>query len=166
MPTPAEPPPSIHLIRHAQAGSRARWEGDDELRPLSDRGERQAELIATALAPAGIDEVWTSRYVRCRQTVEPLGAALDVQVHDHATLAEGGWGTDALDALLAAVAEGRTVAACSHGDVLPSLVAAAVRRGATLVGPPAPKKGGRYTCTVVDGQIDRIIGYPPPDRDD
>lgn len=160
------PAPTIHLIRHAQAGSRANWAGDDELRPLSERGARQAELIASALSGSGIDLIWTSRYVRCRQTVEPLGAKLGLDVIDHPMLAEGGWGTDALDALLAETVEGQTVAACSHGDVIPAIVSAAVRRGATLEGPPSPKKAGRYECTVIDGQIARIVGFPPPDRDE
>ena len=59
----------LHLIRHAHAGSRSEWEGDDEVRPLSKRGWRQAEAIGVALADSGIDLLWTSRYVRCRQTL-------------------------------------------------------------------------------------------------
>jgi broad specificity phosphatase PhoE len=154
----------LHLIRHAHAGSRSEWTEDDELRPLSDRGLRQAAAIATALTGAGIDLLLTSRYVRCRQTLEPLAAALGLPVADDALLAEGGWGNDALDALLSAVGEGRTVAACSHGDVIPAIVATAVRRGAELVGPSAPKKGARYECEVRDGQIVRLVAVPPPDR--
>lgn len=158
-------PPSLHLIRHAHAGSRADWSGDDALRPLSARGEAQADAIAGALAEAGIDLLLTSRYVRCRQTLEPLGAKLGLGIADQDELAEGAWGNDALDALLTAVASGRTVAACSHGDVIPAIVAVAVRRGAELVGPAAAKKGARYACEVVDGQIARLVAFPPPDRD-
>ena len=156
-------PTSLHLIRHAHAGSRSDWAGDDEIRPLSTRGERQAEAIGGALADAGIDRLLTSRYVRCRQTLEPLAARLGARIDDLEELAEGGWGNDALDALLAEVAAGRTVAACSHGDVIPAILATAVRRGAELVGPSAPKKGARYECEVVEGQISRIVAVPPPD---
>lgn len=159
MPTP------LHLIRHAHAGSRAEWEGDDELRPLSARGTAQAAAIAEALADAGIDRLLTSRYVRCRQTLEPLAARAGASIDDLDELAEGGWGNDALDALLAEVASGRIVAACSHGDVIPAIVATAVRRGAELIGPSAPKKGARYACEVADGQISRIVAVPPPDRE-
>ena len=79
-------PTSLHLIRHAYAGSRADWEGDDELRPLSERGEHQAAAIADALLDAGIDRLLTSRYARCRQTLEPLGAKAR-----HATLSLTVW---------------------------------------------------------------------------
>ena len=158
-------PTSLHLIRHAHAGSRADWEGDDELRPLSERGEHQAAAIADALVDAGIDRLLTSRYARCRQTLEPLGAKVGVPIEDLDVLAEGAWGTDALAALVAQVGEGRTVAACSHGDVIPEIVAAAVRRGAELVGPSALKKGARYECEVADGRITRLVAVAPPDRD-
>jgi 8-oxo-dGTP diphosphatase len=155
----------LHLIRHAHAGSRSEWEGDDEVRPLSKRGWRQAEAIGVALAGSGIDLLWTSRYLRCRQTLEPLAATLDLPVADHDLLAEGGWGNDALDALLEAVAGGRTVGACSHGDVIPAIVASATRRGAVLEGPRALTKGARYECTVEDGQVTRIVAVPAPDRE-
>ena len=69
----------------------------------------------------------------------------------------------AVDALLAAAAEGRVVAACSHGDVIPAVVATATRRGADLEGPRAIGKAGRYVCTVEDGQIRHIQAFPPPD---
>ena len=68
------------------------------------------------------------------------------------------------EVLLAAVGEGRTVAACSHGDVIPEIVAAAVRRGAELVGPSTPKKGARYECDVADGRIVRLVAVAAPDR--
>lgn len=156
----------LHLIRHAAAGSRADWDGDDEDRPLSKRGTRQAEAIGEALATSGVDLLLTSRYLRCHQTLEPLAFHLGLAIEVCEPLSEGGWGTDALDVLLKAAADGFTVAACSHGDVIPALVYAAVRRGAELVGSGSPGKGARYTCTVADGQITRIVHVPAPDRTD
>ncbi len=155
----------IHLIRHAHAGSRSAWDKADHKRPLSPRGEGQAKAVAAALADAGIDELWSSPSLRCRQTLVPLAEAtgLEVQVVD--VLDEGNDGPPALDALLAAAAEGRVVAACSHGDVIPAVVATATRRGAELEGPRAISKAGRYVCTVADGQITHILAVPPPDGD-
>ena len=40
----------IHLIRHAHAGSRKAWPGEDDQRPLSSRGLAQSKAIATTLA--------------------------------------------------------------------------------------------------------------------
>jgi 8-oxo-dGTP diphosphatase len=152
----------IHLVRHAHAGSRADWDDDDELRPLTDRGRAQSEAIADALEGTGIDVLWSSRYLRCRETLAPLGDRLGLTVLDHPTLLEGEYGPPALDALLAEAEAGRVVAACSHGDVIPAIVAAAVRRGADLEGPAAIQKAARYELTVVDGAVTRLVYVPRP----
>lgn len=153
----------IHLVRHAHAGDRSRWDGDDDARPLTEKGQKQALAIADALSGAGIDTVWTSRFVRCRQTVQPFADQAGLTVEDHPHLAEGAWGTDALDALLAAAVEGRTVLGCSHGDVIPEVIRAAVRRGAVLHGEVMPRKAARYELSVTDGQVAEIRHVPRPE---
>ena len=155
----------IHLIRHAHAGSRSAWDKADHKRPLSAKGEAQAKAIAAALADAGIGELWTSPSLRCRQTLIPLAEATGLEVRVVDVFDEGNDGPPALDALLAAAEEGRTVAVCSHGDVIPAVVATATRRGADLVGPRAISKGGRYVCTVEDGQVAHIQAVAAPDGD-
>ncbi len=40
----------IYLVRHAKAGERRVWDGDDEARPLSKLGWKQSEAIAKRLA--------------------------------------------------------------------------------------------------------------------
>jgi 8-oxo-dGTP diphosphatase len=154
---------AIYLVRHAHAGKRSEWDAADELRPLSPRGRRQAEALADQLAGVGIDLLWTSPYVRCRQTLEPLAERLGLPVLDSEPFREGGSGPAALDAVLDAVAGGATVAVSSHGDVHPAVAQAAVRRGAELVGMGALTKGARWEATVRDGQIDRLVHVPAPD---
>ena len=153
----------IHLIRHGHAGSRSDWTGDDVERPLTAKGYRQAEAIAEALAAEPIDVVRSSCYVRCRETAAPLAFQRGLAVVDHPDLAEGAYGTDALDALLVEAAAGRMVAACSHGDVIPAILQAAVRRGATLEGTADPSKGARYVLEVVDGAVTHITHHPRPE---
>ncbi|MCB0962060.1 MAG: histidine phosphatase family protein [Acidimicrobiales bacterium] len=155
----------LFLIRHAHAGSRSDWTGDDALRPLSARGEGQARAIAAQLADAGIDLLWSSPYVRCRQTLEPLAEKLGLEVLDSEPFAEGGAGPVALDAALEAAAAGRRLAVCSHGDVLPAVATAAERRGAELVGGASLKKAARFDCTVADDQLARLVVVGPPDGD-
>ena len=41
---------TIYLVRHAKAGSRTRWDGDDVERPLNGEGQRQATSLAKRLA--------------------------------------------------------------------------------------------------------------------
>lgn len=155
----------LHLIRHAAAGSRADWEGDDRERPLSKRGTRQALAIGEALADAGIDLLLTSSYLRCHQTLEPLAEHLGLAIEVCEELTEGGDGPPALDALLEAAAGGYTVAACSHGDVIPAVIAQALGAGALLVGPPSPAKAARYELDIEDGVITRITHVPAPEVD-
>ena len=41
---------SLLLIRHALAGHRNAWEGDDRVRPVDDRGRLQSDALVDALA--------------------------------------------------------------------------------------------------------------------
>ncbi len=152
----------VHLIRHAHAGSRKAWPGEDDQRPLSNRGLAQSEALATALAGAGVDRLWSSPFVRCVQTLEPLGRRLGISVYPFTELAEGGSGPKALQALLEAAIAGRTVAASSHGDVIPAIIDAAVQAGATLDGPSSPRKGARYELTVEGMNVQHIHHIGPP----
>ena len=66
---------TIYLVRHAKAGERGVWEGDDQLRPLSGRGHLQARGLLDVLADAQFDRLLSSPYVRCMETVVPLSGA-------------------------------------------------------------------------------------------
>ena len=161
---PSEPPTRVaHVIRHAHAGNRSAWRGDDRVRPLSAKGRAQAEAIAAALASAGISEVWSSPYLRCLQTAEPLAARGGLTVVPDPRLAEGSDGAGALDALLARSDAGHTVAVSSHGDVIPAMVTEAVRRGATLHGSAEPRKAARYEFTIAAGRVTEIHHVDRPE---
>ena len=62
----------LHLLRHAHAGDPMAWDGPDERRPLSDKGEKQADRLGRFLAGVGFaaDAVITSPKVRAAQTAE------------------------------------------------------------------------------------------------
>lgn len=110
----------ILLLRHATAGHRSRWRGDDELRPLDRRGRRQAELLAGSLAVYPVTRIVTSPYVRCVQTVEPLAGRLELAVEERAELGEG-MEPAAVRALLDEL-RGEVSIVCTHGDVILDLV--------------------------------------------
>lgn len=142
-------PRTVHLLRHAAAGSRVRWTGDDRLRPLSSRGERQAEAVAAALAGADIDRILSSPYRRCRQTVEPLAAMLGIEIEEVEALAEGASLDDAL-ALLTLVSDS-TALLCSHGDLIPALLSETERCGADLATAEC-RKGSVWTINNSGGR--------------
>lgn len=72
----------LYLFRHADAGDPAAWKGDDALRPLSEKGERQARGMGRFLAKAEFkpDAIVTSPKARALQTAEIFGHAVGVAV--------------------------------------------------------------------------------------
>jgi phosphohistidine phosphatase len=91
----------VHLLRHAHAGDPAKWERPDELRPLSPRGERQAERLGRLLAAGGFepDAIVTSPKVRAEQTARIVGDLLGRPIRIDERLASG-FGIDELASLL------------------------------------------------------------------
>ena len=73
-------PDTVYLVRHAKAGERRTWNGDDVDRPLSRKGWRQSEAIAKRLSKKGVSALYSSSYLRCVQTLEPLGRTIDLDV--------------------------------------------------------------------------------------
>jgi 8-oxo-dGTP diphosphatase len=121
----------ILLVRHAVAMSRKAWPDQDELRPLTPRGEQQAAALVDLLAPYPFDRVLASPAVRCTQTVAPLGEKAGLEVETSGSLREGR-GDRALDLVLDAVGD---VAVCTHGDVIEEVLA-----GLRHVGWPVPSR--------------------------
>ncbi len=119
-------PDVIYLLRHAKAGERRVWEGDDEERPLSRQGWKQARAVSKRLAGKGASTIHSSPYVRCVQSVEPLAELIGVTIQIDDRLAEDAPFEPVLE-LLAQVENGAVL--CSHGDVIPATVEALVRRG-------------------------------------
>jgi broad specificity phosphatase PhoE len=124
---------TVLVVRHGKAGDRERWTGPDRDRPLSKRGRAQAAALALRLpqvADGPITRILSSSFVRCRQTVEPLAAAVGLAVKDDEALAEGEplAATLALLAMLARQGPG-TAVLCSHGDVIGNLVMWLAERG-------------------------------------
>lgn len=71
---------TIYLIRHAHA----HWQPDEQ-RPLSSRGERDAQRVATLLHPLPISALYASTARRASQTIAPLAARVQLpieSIHD------------------------------------------------------------------------------------
>jgi 8-oxo-dGTP diphosphatase len=152
---------TIHLVRHAEAGSRRRWAGPDEARPLSDEGRRQTDHLTEQLAGTGLVRVLSSPYARCVQTVEPLAARLGLEVEPVDVLAEGSRSRDVRRLVEHLAAAGGDVALCSHGDVIPELLGALARRGVLLDPTDKCQKGSVWSLAVERGRIVRAAYTPP-----
>ncbi len=152
---------SIYLVRHAKAGSRSEWSGDDQLRPLSKRGRRQADAIGHRLRKLGAGELIASPYVRCVQTLEPLAHRRGTVVNTDERLAENSGYDGALE-LLASVPDGSVL--CSHGDVIPETMQALQRRGCQFTTVADWRKASVWVLERDGhGQITTAASWPPPE---
>jgi phosphohistidine phosphatase SixA len=153
---------TIFLVRHANAGTRRGWAGPDGARALSNRGESQAVMLADQLGDRPVKRVLSSPFVRCAQTVAPLAERLGVDVELDERLAEGRPFAPVVD-LVAELPDDSVL--CSHGDLIPEVMDALVRRGLEVVGVHDGRKGSRWEIERQGGQPSTARALPPPDRD-
>ncbi len=142
---------ALLLLRHATAGHRRPGveEDEDRLRPLDERGRRQADAFPALYGDFEVERLVTSHYVRCRQSVEPLARVLGLPIEDRSELAEGA--REAEVWALAAELADTTAVLCTHGDIL-----------GVLLG-EEPEKGSTWIVDVgADGCISRRSYLPPP----
>ena len=116
---------NVILLRHASAGKREAWSGDDRLRPLDKRGRAQAAALGELLRARGVQHVVSSPYVRCMQTVVPLG----LEIVQDECLAEGA----PVEAALTLLRELDDAVACTHGDVIDAVLGHSLKKGAAVV---------------------------------
>lgn len=170
----------IELVRHAQAQAREGW-GDrpDRDRPLTAAGQAQAEALARAILDEGpVDACYASPTLRCAQTLEPLLAAAGGSLLEEEALAEaptvpstdrgnawvasawlGGRALGFVDRLTAELA-GRRIVACSHGDVVPALLAALAGRDGLVLPDVGLHKGARISLRFRDGRCVEARRHP------
>jgi len=102
------------------------------LRPLDERGFEQARELVVRLSRFPIEEIQTSPYLRCVQTVEPLAAALGLEPILRDELTEERQAADGA-ALLRELA-GRGAVVCGHGGLEAEVLSAPKwRKGAAWV---------------------------------
>lgn len=145
---------AVLLVRHAHAGERQRWDGDDRLRPLSDQGWRQARGLVGRLGAYGAARILSSPYIRCVQTVEPLARARGVAVETASALAEGA-GREEIGALLGQVT-GTPAVLCTHGDVTGAVLDLVGRAGARCA------KGSTWVLEADTGRLVAARYLDPP----
>jgi 8-oxo-dGTP diphosphatase len=120
----------VYLVRHARAGHRGDWNGDDRLRPLDERGRLQAARLVEQLDGRELGRIVSSPYTRCVETVVPLAQARALELEEDDALAEGAPTEAALELFHAAEAP---LVACVHGDLVLDLLGAKAKKGSTTV---------------------------------
>src|ERR1700736_3040270 len=139
---------AIYVVRHAKAGDRAEWEGDDRLRPLTKSGHRQAEELAAWLKKEPIDAILSSPFVRCLQTLEPLAEQRKLPSYARKDLRAGSGGESLLR--LAKEFKGRNVVLCTHGDLVDELLESLIAKGLVPRAGVQLEKGSKW---ILDEKI-------------
>ena len=147
------------LVRHAHAGERKKWAGNDALRPVDARGRRQSERIGAVLALLRPARLIAATPLRCKQTLEPLAATLGgLPIVLDGAFAEPAEAEDApakaklaRDRLIDLRGEGVPVI-CSQGKIIPWLLA-----GLAGADDPAPYKTPKGDAWLLTWSGDRLL---------
>ena len=140
----------LYLVRHAKAGSRSDFDGDDIDRPLTNSGRRQADELCRRLSAVSPSVVVSSPYRRCIETVERLAELGS----DHAKP-----DTSLFD-LLYSLPDHAVV--CSHGDVIPALIEALGASGMRVQGAPEWGKGSVWVLERHESRFVTAHAWAPP----
>jgi 8-oxo-dGTP diphosphatase len=119
------------LIRHARAGDRDTWLGDDRLRPLDERGRAQAAALPELLASFPVERVLSSPAERCMQTVEGLARAHGVDIEVREELDERRQETTGANLVRRLL--GAPVAVSCHGGLAEAVAGVSQKKAETLV---------------------------------
>ncbi|MFC7340873.1 NUDIX hydrolase [Saccharopolyspora griseoalba] len=135
---------TVLLVRHAKAGKRSEWAGDDVLRPLTESGERQRDALHSLLPLFAPSSVHSAPRVRCEQTVAPVAEDLGIKIATEALFSEEGYSAEpdaGVRALLSIAARGGTAVVSSQGGVIPDLVGRLAESAGLDLGEVHSRKG-------------------------
>jgi 8-oxo-dGTP diphosphatase len=151
---------SFYVVRHAKAGSRGHWTGDDRLRPLSSKGFKQAEELVKVLRRFSITAIYSSPYLRCVQTVEPLARARKLELKTSIELAEGHGLTGLTEFFSDRSLD--CVVLSTHGDIVWELVEDLVQRRVVKPGEGGFDKGSTWVLAINGGVPAKARYIPAP----
>jgi 8-oxo-dGTP diphosphatase len=149
----------VYLIRHAHAGSRSDWRGDDRDRPLSGKGRAQEKALRDRLRGAAIGRVLSSPSRRCVETVASIAAdsGLDVETRDE--LHEGADADQAVALIERFAADNPVIS--SHGDLVPKILRRLAAAGMKSKDPNLSQKGSLWVIELNGGRPVKGRYYPP-----
>jgi 8-oxo-dGTP pyrophosphatase MutT (NUDIX family)/phosphohistidine phosphatase SixA len=169
-----QPASVLLLVRHAKAGSRKDWDGDDDLRPLSGVGRTQAEHLVGFLGRFAPERFHSAVPVRCVDTIAPYATAHGADIEPEPLLGEEGYWEDPAAGLArfrALLARPGLTVLCSQGGVIPDVVETLLHEyDPEVTGVPDPektpvpsRKGSTWVLTTdATGALRTADYYPSP----
>lgn len=116
---------TLIILRHTKALERGDWDDLDSKRTLDEKGLQQAASLITHLAPFAIDEIYSSDYIRCVQTVTPLADVRNLRITEIPNLNEENFDLDPERSISFANAvkqDEKNILLCSHNPVIPTML--------------------------------------------
>lgn len=154
----ASAPADLHtflLVRHAKAGRRSQYRGDDRLRPLDKNGRRQAAALVDVLEAFGAQQVFAADRVRCIATVAPLADRLGTDVAVEPMLTEEAFRTDpgaTCERMVELARDSSQIrAVCSQGKVIPPVMQWWTQRDGVRLAPNRNRKASVWVVSLADG---------------
>jgi 8-oxo-dGTP pyrophosphatase MutT (NUDIX family) len=147
---------TVLIVRHAVAGNKARYKGNDDERPLDKRGRAQAESLVGLLLAFGATDLHAAPRTRCHQTLEPMAEELGVMITDEPTLSEEAYADDpeAGRLRLAEIAKSdATPVICTQGKVIPDLIAWWSDRDGVRPDKSRNRKGSTWVLTLANDTL-------------
>ena len=127
---------AIVALRHGKAVQPHEFVGTDAERPLLKEGRRQAEGAGAGIAAYRPRKLISSDARRCIETTKPLAKLLGAKLKRTRKISQDAWengGADVAGVVAKRIAKERTAVLCSHGPVLPEIVAEVARQTNTPV---------------------------------
>jgi 8-oxo-dGTP diphosphatase len=159
---------TLLIVRHARAGSKERYKGDDSNRPLDRYGRAQAESLVGTLLAFGASSLYAADRLRCYQTLEPLAEELGVEINGEPLLTEEAYWANRKQArhrVLEIAARGETPVICTQGKVIPDLIQWWSDRDGVRPDKSRNRKGSTWVLSLSNAKMvaaDHIDSALPP----
>lgn len=147
---------TVMIVRHARAGSKARYKGDDAQRPLDKHGRAQAESLVGQLLSFGARDLFAADRTRCRQTLDPLAEELGTVIHNEPELTEESHATNRKATrrrILEIAATSVNPVICTQGKVIPDVIAWWCERDGVRPDKSRNRKGSTWIMSLSDGRL-------------
>jgi len=157
---------ALIVLRHGKAMPHEQWDGPDHTRPLLHRGLEQSRSVAGGIAAFGPEVLVSSTAARCVATIAPVAELLGREVKHSRGISQDAYTGDA--ARVRRQVEKRLsrrvgVVLCSHGPVIPQVIAVAADLTGAVVTPQLRRSAalstGEYTVLhfTREGEHPRLV---------
>lgn len=156
---------AVALIRHASAGDRDAWPGDDRERLLDADGVAAAAALSPLLACYRPTRALSADVLRCIDTLAPYANERGLPIESEPLLSESGYDANpaaAFDRAVQILTSGEPTAVCSQGGVLPDLLSGLCRHFGRPV-PPDPHlaKGWLWVLHMAGAELVDLERHGP-----